>query len=65
MFNSGGNFNEILLPKLHTTLPIDDLYKQMSWYDSPPYNSDNEACFVKIHIQVNMLITLGHIVTKC
>ncbi|XP_060586707.1 uncharacterized protein LOC132742353 isoform X2 [Ruditapes philippinarum] len=47
----GGTLYENLLPKLNPTLPVDDLYKPLSWYDSPPYNSDNEACFVKIHIQ--------------
>lgn len=47
----GSSFNELLLPKLHPTIPLESIHKQLSWYDRPDYDSSNEVCYVKVHIQ--------------
>ncbi|XP_052765126.1 uncharacterized protein LOC128206589 [Mya arenaria] len=47
----GSDLPEGLRPQLHLTLPENELYEDLSWYDAPPYSWSNKACFIKIVAQ--------------
>ena len=47
-FSIASNFSDSLNP----TLPLDDVFKPLSWYDVPEVSWSNKVCYIKVYVQV-------------
>ena len=37
---------------LNPMLPLDDVFKPLSWYDVPEVSWSNKVCYIKVYVQV-------------